>query len=106
MLKVEVSGRSGASRFDKSKDVSLREGERGQVMFNIQKVRVEIRGHPSDMKVVSIDGQPLNGVTTIIVYEGMHSVRLFHVPTGQLYESECEVRPGDKLCRLSVRLNK
>jgi eukaryotic-like serine/threonine-protein kinase len=106
MLKVEVSGRSGASRFDKSQNLRLREGASGQLMFNIQKVRVEIRGHPSDMGVVSIDGQPLNGATTIIVYEGTHSVRLFHIPTGQLYESECEVRPSDKLCEISVRLNR
>jgi serine/threonine protein kinase len=103
-LRVEVSGSAEGDQFDKSQVIEVKPGEARQVSFSIQKVRVHIRGRPDDMKVISLDGQFLDGETETEIYEGRHKLRLTHSPTGKGYVSECDVRPGDKLCKFFVKL--
>ncbi|HYO52188.1 serine/threonine-protein kinase [Archangium sp.] len=102
-LRVEVTGITRDGRFDKSQVIELQAGERRQVSFAIQKVQVTIRGRPDDMKVISMDGKKLGGKTNVSTYEGKHRLELLHTPTGKSHTSECEVRPGDRLCKFFVQ---
>ncbi|HEX5752829.1 MAG TPA: serine/threonine-protein kinase [Archangium sp.] len=102
-LRVEVTGATRDGRFDKSQVIELKTGESRQVSFAVQKVQVTIRGRPDDMKVISMDGKKLGGKTSVSTYEGKHRLELLHTPTGKSHTSECEVRPGDKLCKFFVQ---
>lgn len=105
-VRIEFSGTGSSGRFDKSVSLQLRAGERRQVPCDIQSWPVTIRGRPDDLKVLSVDGRPLQSTEGVMLYEGTHQLELLHPHTGQRYASECMARPGDKLCRFFVQVGK
>ncbi|MBU8895681.1 protein kinase [Corallococcus sp. M34] len=104
VVRIELSGTANKSRFDKSARLQLKAGEKRTVSLNPQQLSVTLRGRPDDMTVLTVDGQPLHGPPQVTLYEGRHQLTLRHEPTKRTYSTDCEVRPGDKLCKFFVRL--
>ncbi|MBJ6760463.1 protein kinase [Myxococcaceae bacterium JPH2] len=104
VVRIELSGTANKSRFDKSARLQLKAGEKRTLSLNPQQLNVTLRGRPDDMTVLTVDGQPLRGPPQVTLYEGRHQLTLRHEPTKRTYSTDCEVRPGDKLCKFFVRL--
>jgi hypothetical protein len=104
-VEVKMSVMDSGYRFNKSQVVQVEALKIQDVTFTIQKVEVIIRGRPDDLRVKAMDERPVEqGVQRVTTYEGRHTLKLFHPPTGKLYEAECEVKVGQKLCTFDVKV--
>ncbi|WP_224245553.1 serine/threonine protein kinase [Hyalangium gracile] len=104
--RIEIDGEEEGKQFNQVKSVRLVAGRYPTIFFPIQRAKVLVRGKPNDMKVLLLDGQPLEGSGEVDVYEGWHLLKLQHTPTGKIYFTECEAKAEERLCKFDVKLKR
>jgi serine/threonine-protein kinase len=97
---IEIIGTMKGQRFNKVKTIRFVAGETQEVSFSIERLTVQVRGQPSGMNVISLDGQLLNGQGRVETYEGQHTLKLIQVPSGKIFSAECLATVGDKQCKV------
>jgi serine/threonine protein kinase len=96
---IEVTGKIEQRSFNKIKTVDITNGE-SRVVFTFRLINVQVRGLPANMKVLALDDESLDHEDRVLTYEGLHSLLLVRVPTGQTFDGQCEVKAAEKVCML------
>jgi serine/threonine-protein kinase len=103
-LHVAVAGDLEGERFDTSQTVVVKSGINPPVSLVPRRLKVTIRGRPSDLKVQALDTHFLGGSPgPLEVYEGRHTLMLSD-SVGKRYTAECQAKVGDELCLFEVNV--